>query len=273
MGLTIRWVARSEIGRVRSRNEDAWGATKIGRGEGVLLAVADGMGGHPGGNVASRLAIEACIGAVRGGLPAETSREQVAELFRLAHERLQSRAQENPELRGMGTTLTLALVRPDGAWVGHLGDTRLFWTRDGEVALLTRDHSAAWDRVERGEITPEQAEREPDGAWLHRYLGPGAPLEPDIFSRPLDLRAGDRLLLCSDGLGKVLGMGRLAEILAEQAVERAVFLAVEETLSGGAPDNVTMLLADVVAPPSPAVEPILYEEVSFRWTRPTGEPH
>lgn len=271
--LTIRWVARSETGRVRSRNEDAWGAVEIGPGAGVLLAVADGMGGHPGGNLASRLSVDACVEALKSGAPEGSSDQWVGRLYQAAHARLKAHADGVPNLRGMGTTLTLALILPDGAWVGHLGDTRLYWFRDGVLSLVTRDHNAAWDRVELGQITPEQAEREPDGAWLHRYLGATHPPEPDLFGRPLDLRSGDRLLLCSDGLGKVVGNERLAAILDEEIPERAVFLAVEETLSGGAPDNVTLLLADVVEPPPAPSRAILYEEAVFRWMAPSCGAH
>jgi protein phosphatase len=266
MPLKVRWEAACEVGRVRESNEDAWGATLIGSdSEKALLVVADGMGGHPGGSVASHLAVDACIEGIKQRSAGEPAGESLVALFHLAKERLREHAEEHPEMRAMGTTLSLLLLLGDGGWVGHVGDSRILWIRDSSIALVTRDHSAAWERVEEGSLTVDEAERDPMGSLLTRHLGPFAPCEPDIFDLPLAVRKGDRLLLCSDGLGKVITLEQILNLTANQPLAEAVTQLVEETLSGGGPDNVTVLLAEALADLRPAGEAIDFDSLTYRF--------
>ncbi len=273
MAIEIDWEGATEIGRIRRRNEDAWGVTPIAGGSGGwLLAIADGMGGHARGDVASKLALDAAVAAAGRPEAGGADREGLLRgIFRDAHDALRERAIREPALQAMGTTLTVLLLRDDGAWVGHAGDTRLLWWREGTVGIVTRDHSAAWDLVEKGLLSPDDAEREPSGAVLTRYLGAAAPPEPDVFDRSLDLLAGDRLLLCTDGLGKVVSMDEVAKVLSGRSVKAAASELIERTLRGGAPDNASVIVADVTVPPPLPPHPradipaLRFEELRFRW--------
>lgn len=266
MAIDIRYDGRTDVGRQRRRNEDTWGAAALAScAGGCLLVVADGMGGHPGGDVASRLAVEACLEDARRTGPPRTGRERLAEIFREAQSRLREHARLNPGLASMGTTLTTLLVQEDGAWVGNIGDSRLLWQRDGVLRLFTEDHNAAWELVAAGRLDADEAERAPEGALLTRFLGPSVPCAPDISERPLELAAGDRLLLCTDGLGKALPMEEIAGLLEAPSIGPALTLAIERTLAAGAPDNVTVLLAEVVEPPANGGPGLSWDSVAYSW--------
>lgn len=263
--LKVEWEAACEVGCVREKNEDAWGAERIGDDyECVLLVVADGMGGHPGGDVASRLAVEGCFEVLKNPVDCSKPRELIASLFENAHRKLQHRALDEPTLTQMGTTLTVLLLRPDGGWVGHIGDTRILWLRGSAVGLVTRDHSAAWERVEAGNLSPDEAENDPLGSLLTRHIGPLAPCEPDIPESPLQIQAGDRLLLCSDGLGKVVSMGQVVAQSAGRPLQEAVAQLVKKTLGGGGPDNVTVLLSEVATTTDPVAGSVSFDSLRFR---------
>jgi protein phosphatase len=274
MAITIHYDGRTDVGRLRRRNEDAWGAAALEDcAGGCLLLVADGMGGHPGGDVASRLAVEAGLEEARRTDSPRAGGTRLAEIFRAAHDRLREHARFYPGMAGMGTTLTALLVQDDGAWVGNIGDSRLLWHRNGELRLLTEDHNAAWELVVAGYMDADEAERAPEGALLTRFLGATTPCQPDISERPLELLAGDRLLLCTDGLGKALTMKEIAGLASEALIGRAVSQAIERALAAGAPDNVTVLLAEVVQAPEIGGPSIGWETVSYRWGSGGGEAH
>jgi protein phosphatase len=266
MGIRVRWESASVVGHVRQKNEDAWGVRALADRSDLLLAVADGMGGLPGGEIASRLAVEACLAAFdRESSAPQDPRDLLAKLIEAARARLSGAAERDATLVRMGTTLTLLLLREDGGWLGHLGDSRLLWCRDRSIALVTQDHSAAWPWVAAGRMTPEQAERDPLGSVLTRHLGPAIPCEPDIPGQPLDLRAGDRLLLCTDGLGKVVSMERIVALCA-LAIAESVEGLVREALQGGGPDNITVVLAEVIDPPKAEIPPFTFESCPHRWS-------
>jgi protein phosphatase len=266
MGIRVHWESASVVGHVRQKNEDAWGARALDNRHDLLLAVADGMGGLPGGEIASRLAVEACLAAFERESSAHSDpRALLGQLIELARARLSAAAQRDASLLRMGTTLTLLLLRDDGGWIGHLGDSRLLWCRGNRIALVTQDHSAAWPWVAAGRMTPEQAERDPLGAVLTRHLGPAIPCEPDIPAQPLDLRKGDRLLLCTDGLGKVVTMERIVSLAARPLAE-AVEGLIGEALGGGGPDNITVVLVEVIDPPEPATSPLTFDSCPHRWS-------
>ncbi|GAA1283779.1 protein phosphatase 2C domain-containing protein [Pseudonocardia aurantiaca] len=243
MSPTLRSAAGSDVGRRRPINQDS--AVTSPR----LLAVADGMGGHAHGEVASSVAASALLeldARLRGVDLADVDLLAVLhEAIDAAGARLTELAHQEPGLRGAGTTVVAFLV--DGSRIGvlHIGDSRAYRLRDGELEQLTRDHTLVQSLVDEGRISEEEAAVHPRRSWLVKTLQDSSTPEPDLF--PLDGRTGDRFLICSDGVTAVLGDQDLHEILAGvaepgEAVARLIELANE----GGGPDNITCVVADLV---------------------------
>ncbi len=239
--------SQSDVGRVRTRNEDSFG--EFSRPDGsTLLIVADGMGGHRGGETASRLTVET-VGEVfcrSGAAPEETLREALE----AANSRVHGMATSNPELGGMGTTAVVLLFCPDGAgFVAHVGDSRLYRYRDDVLRALTRDHSVVAELERRGLLTAEQAAVHPRRNEIIRSVG----IEPrvDVETSRLEIRPGDRYLLCSDGLSGMLDETEIAVILDEAEPAEAARRLIERANEHGGQDNVTVQVA-AVFPPGPA---------------------
>jgi len=235
---------------LRRRNEDSF-AVQADLG---VAVVADGMGGHPGGDVASRVAAETAAAALAlhasQGMPqdAEALRGAMAEVVREAHEAIRARGVEAPELEGMGTTLTAMLVdAQSGSYViGHVGDSRAYLFRDGQVSQLTRDDTWVQEQMDKGVITSENARNSPYGHLLTQCLG----LEEDPVPQLVEGRArtGDVYVLCTDGLVGILPDDRIAEILsyhlgqvgsASSPTEAALEALVNAANEAGGPDNIT----------------------------------
>lgn len=227
----MRAEAVTDPGLARVENEDAYLLDL----EAGFFAVADGMGGHRAGAVASRLAVET-IAAGAAGL---RDAADLAALVRLANMTVLEQASRNDDEAGMGTTLTAALIREGRAYLAHVGDSRAYLYRDGQLSRLTDDHSLVGEMVRLGALSDEEARRHPSRNVLTRALGTSP--EVDIDLREADLQAGDVLLLCTDGLFGLLTDAELAAALAlEPAL--AVRRLLETALSRGAPDNVTAVL-------------------------------
>jgi protein phosphatase len=270
--MRVEHAARSHVGLVRQRNEDAWSAwpgREAGEAEGALFlfGVADGMGGHPGGDVASSSAVSVLhdLGPSTWGSP----RAHLREIFRQAHRRIEEAALRDPTLQQMGTTLTVACFRDGVVWAGQIGDSRLYWIRDREVRQLTRDHTLAQDLVESGALSPQEAEDHYASHVLTRCLGVCPDHAPDLLWRPLRARAKDRFLLASDGLAKTVRPDALAGLLSQGTAAEAVAALEQAALATGAPDNVTVLLVRVIDPgEAKEVETIAFEQASsLHWTR------
>jgi serine/threonine protein phosphatase PrpC len=232
---------RTDKGRVREGNED----DKLTDKTMGLYAVADGMGGHQAGEVASATAIEALRAAVASGTP-------IRDAITLANDAVLERSAADERLRGMGTTMTAATLAAGGTLlIGHVGDSRAYLVRDGELRQITEDHSLVEEMVRGGELTPEQAEVHPQRSVITRALGIDPGVEVDLY--PVELQEGDRVLLCSDGL---TGMVRTEEIAAvlqrEPDPQKAASELVEAANEAGGEDNITVVLLDVVADDSPA---------------------
>lgn len=235
----------SDIGQVRSSNQDAY----LIRNERLLWVVADGMGGHAGGDIASRLTIEAFVHE----LARQPSRESPAEHERFlraatedANTRIQTEGDRNPELRSMGTTLvavSLADAQEPVAHILHVGDSRAYLYREGQLQQLTQDHSVVEDFVRRGLLTHEQAAVHPKRHALTRAVGIDRIVEPDYAPTPL--HPGDLLLLCTDGLTKMLSDGEIATCLSEHGLDpaRCCQILVQESNRRGGQDNVTVIVA------------------------------
>ena len=235
--------ARTHRGLVRPRNEDAaclWPEAEGREAGGALLAaVADGMGGHPGGDRASAIA----VGSLPGGTwpPSIDPRSWLEAAFRNAGERIALEAHRDPSLAGMGTTLVATLFLPDGAWVSSVGDSRLYWIRGERLTLVTRDHTMADDLVRRGLLDAADADRHPSSHLLTRCLGTCPDAKPDLPTRPLRPTLGDLFLLTSDGLGRAVEASRIPSLVAGKTSAAAADALVKAALDGGAPDNVTVV--------------------------------
>lgn len=228
------WSAASHQGMVRQNNEDALYPESAGEADGsVTLMVADGMGGHIAGEVASRLAVNA---AAASDL---TPSDRVAAGNRAIREEV---ARE-PSLEGMGTTMTLVTLDPEGnATFAHVGDSRAYLFRDGKLQQVTLDHTVAAEYVALGRIPPEEAVSHPQRHMLTRTLGLTRFVNVDETA--VELKAGDRILLCSDGLTEMVSDTRIAEVLGELGVEEAAWRLIEMANSAGGIDNISVIVID-----------------------------
>jgi protein phosphatase len=239
-------IGRSEIGLVRTSNQDAF-ATIDHLG---LWAVADGMGGHAGGEIAAQTAI-ASVKAL-AELSADllhhgqnTPREFLTNLIAQSHNAILGRANLEPKLKGMGTTIALLLILSTPtptAHVAHLGDSRAFRFRSGTLIPLTRDHTLIEKYLERGILTPESARTHPERHVLTRALGMSSPVKPDVTSYPL--QQNDLLLLCSDGLTKMLEDDEIRDVFTKVKSDpiRVCDRLIAESLERGGEDNVTVVV-------------------------------
>jgi serine/threonine protein phosphatase PrpC len=243
-GPPLRAAMRTDPGRIRSRNEDAC----LVDPEQGLFAVADGMGGHPAGDVAARVAIEHLPGLVRDAL-ARTDPTGVDAAVEEAvlglNEVVIAEASTSPDLTGMGSTLVMALVSGYTAHVAHAGDSRAYLLRDGRLRRLTEDHSFAAALIDGGVLDPEEAARHPFAQSLTQAIGmPGT--RPDV--QRVELATGDRLLLCSDGLTRMVPEDRIGRLLAAgQDPDRTSQALVDAANGAGGHDNVSVVLVDVLA--------------------------
>ena len=238
MTLVLRYAVRSDVGLLREGNEDSAYAGPR------LLAVADGMGGHAAGEVASSLTI-ASMAKLDSEPPGGDMLAELASAVAAANARLQEMIIANPAVEGMGTTLT-ALFWSDGhAAVCHIGDSRGYLLREGELYQITHDHTLVQSLVDEGRISANDVSTHPQRSLLLRALDGRSVAEPDLSVH--DGQAGDRYLLCSDGLSGVVSDETLRETLATiedpEAVARQL---IELALHGGGPDNITCIVADVV---------------------------
>jgi serine/threonine protein phosphatase PrpC len=223
---------RTDIGRARQRNEDAYLVRT------PVFAVADGMGGHQGGEVASTLAVEA-LGEL--DLRADGVMEALVQSIREANGRVLERGEGDPALRGMGTTLTALVTDQDRAHLAHVGDSRAYLLRKGSLQQLTEDHTLVQRMVREGRLTPEEAERHPQRSVITRALGVEDEVPVDELTLPL--LDGDRLLLCTDGLTGMVGEARIHEILGSEPDPQAVAdRLVEEANGAGGEDNITAIV-------------------------------
>lgn len=236
------------MGLVRPQNEDSfsvWTPSPTVAGISILLSVADGMGGHPGGEIASALAVEAAsdVAAKNTDLaPPELLRE----VFREATARIDQRGRSDLRYREMGTTLTSVVLRNGYAHVGHIGDTRMYWIRGTSCIQITRDHNVAQDLVSSGRLEADVAEDHPMANVLTRCLGVCPDQNPDMLAGALRLRSGDVLLLATDGLAKTVHARTFVELMQEANAEVASERLVAAALAGGAPDNVTVVVARIL---------------------------
>jgi protein phosphatase len=238
VSLSLRFAARSDVGLLRDLNEDAMYAGPR------LLAIADGMGGHAAGEVASRIAIES-VAPLDDESPGSDLVGTLRDAVETASGYLQDMVAADSALDGMGTTLTALLFAGQRLGLVHVGDSRCYLMRDGMLSQITHDHTLVQHLVDEGRITPEEASTHPQRSWITRSLTGHGELELDLSIR--EARIGDRYLLCSDGLSGPVSEDTIAEALrAAPDAQTACDQLVELALRAGGPDNVTAIVADVV---------------------------
>jgi protein phosphatase len=238
MSLSLRFAAGSHKGMIREGNEDS------GYAGPRLLAIADGMGGAAAGEVASSEAISTIV-ALDDDVPGSDILTSLGTAVQRANDQLRSMVEEDPQLEGMGTTLTALLWTGQRLGLVHVGDSRAYLLRDGVLTQITQDHTWVQRLVDEGRITEEEATTHPQRSLLMRALGSGDHVEPDLSIR--EVRAGDRYLICSDGLSGVVSHQTLEDTLASyQGPQETVQNLIELALRGGGPDNITVIVADVL---------------------------
>jgi protein phosphatase len=246
-----RTAAHSDTGRKRRRNEDAYVMRP------PLFAVADGMGGAQAGEIASRLAAEALRDDDGHGssgppgsaehFPGRSGEDRVNELVQTANRRVYERATADAAASGMGTTVTVALVGGDQVTIGHVGDSRAYLIRAGELTQLTEDHSLVGELIRSGKLSPEEAESHPQRSVITRALGTDPDVDVDVFS--VQTAPGDLFLLCSDGLTTMVGDGAILGVVEQHLddLDAAARALVGTANRGGGEDNITVVFFEIDA--------------------------
>ncbi|HNY79814.1 MAG: protein phosphatase 2C domain-containing protein [Sedimentisphaerales bacterium] len=244
MSVTMVYAGLTDVGRMRETNEDAFGIDpQLG-----LMVVADGLGGHPAGEVASAFVVEAlprqlAMGRAAGLEDAQGPAQLLSQSLLIVAEQLRDMGCATPEQEGMGATVVAALVSDAALLVAHLGDSRAYRLRNGHLELLTRDHNLGNALRDEG-VVHDGAEDIPEYHVLRRFVGMDQPLPPDVGA--FDLRQRDRYLLCSDGLTNMLDEGEIAEVLrAETPCEQICRQMVSRANEAGGYDNITVIVAEV----------------------------
>jgi PPM family protein phosphatase len=252
---SFRWAVLSDPGLRRSSNEDCY-CTREDIG---LYMVADGMGGHVAGEVASRVAVEAIQAFIEETAGADKNRtwpfpfdptlsldaNRIKAAFRLAKRRIASTVAESQDLRGMATTASAFLAGTEAACVAHVGDSRVYVLRAGKLEQITSDHSWVEEQVRAGTLTPTAARQHPWRNVVTRALSGGE--DPEVDVTEVSPRPGERYLLCSDGLFTVVPDNRIAEILSQKdkSLDTIAHDLVEAANEGGGPDNITALILQI----------------------------
>ncbi|HWC13589.1 MAG TPA: Stp1/IreP family PP2C-type Ser/Thr phosphatase [Actinomycetota bacterium] len=234
---------RTDVGRVREGNEDSYYV------DAPVFVVADGMGGHLAGDVASATAVET-VQAKKAEARAQDP-DTLAAIIREANRAIWSKAADDPALRGMGTTCTMLLLEDSVGQIAHVGDSRAYLFRGGELSQLTEDHTLVGRMVREGKLEADEAERHPQRSIITRALGVDEDVQVDLLS--VEVADGDRLLLCSDGLSSMIRAEQIREVLGSGADAQATAdRLVEAALEAGGEDNITVVVVDIGAEGSTA---------------------
>ena len=237
----MRVYGRTDVGLVRKVNQDFIYYSRVPVGAFPnLFIVADGMGGHNAGDFASRYAVESFLDYIQTSKPDALIR-MVDEGVKYANKKIIEKSQENPALRGMGTTMVVAFIEDDQLFVGNVGDSRLYLL-DQEINQVTEDHSFVETLVRAGELTREQARKHPDKNIITRALGAAENVKMDFFE--VDLEKGDKILMCSDGLSNMVEEDVLFDIIKHTYIGDVVEELIEEAKMNGGSDNIAVIVID-----------------------------
>jgi serine/threonine protein phosphatase PrpC len=235
--LKLHAAGRTDVGQVRTSNEDAFGYCI----EDGVFALCDGMGGAAAGEVASRIAVDTLIERLCAAHSQENRRKVLEEAIADANQRVHSRAEKEIALRGMGTTLVALAIGSGHALIGHVGDSRCYLFRNGKLIRKTLDHSLVDEQVRLGQLTPDEAEHSPLRNVITRAIGTQISVSADIDE--LELNPDDILLLCSDGLTREIPDDRIAAFLAEDgSLEELCSRLIDAAKTAGGHDNITAIL-------------------------------
>jgi len=237
--------ARSDVGMIRSGNEDAFFAHAT-RERGVFI-VADGMGGHAAGEVASEMAVQIVSRELQelSEVQSDEARRLVAESLRIANRAIYDRTIQESDKQGMGTTASVLVVSGSRYLIGQIGDSRVYLLRDGALSQLTKDHSYVQEQVDAGFLTPEQARYHPYSNVITRCVGASDTVEPDTYTGAL--KVGDVFLVASDGLTGMVDDRRLQQLLLSRAsAGRVVDALIAEANYRGGLDNITAVVVQVL---------------------------
>ena len=251
MAISGKSTAVSHVGKIRANNQDS------GYAGTQLFVVADGMGGHAGGDVASAIALKRVMEADRRYASAADAEFALHSALSAANTMLAETVFEHPELTGMGTTVSAILRSGSQIAIAHIGDSRIYLLRDGALTQITADHTFVQRLVDSGRITPEEAAVHPRRSVLMRVLG-DVDANPEIDTTVFDVLPGDRWMLCSDGLSSYVSDDKIEHTLkAQTAVTDAADRLVKESLDQGAPDNVTVVIVDIDETGESASSPVI----------------
>jgi serine/threonine protein phosphatase PrpC len=243
IGFEISGAMLTDVGRVRKVNEDSVAFVIPSKSDpaanrGCLFLVADGMGGHAAGEVASALAVEVVrqvYFSLKGQVP-----ESLMTAFERANRTILEHSQGNPECRGMGTTCTALVIQGRQLWLAHVGDSRAYLLRAGHLTQLTDDQTLHAQMIREGLMTEEESKTAEGGNVILQALGTSLDVAPAVWESGIDIIEGDRLILCSDGLWNMIGDAALAEIAARPAPQEACQHLVDAALAAGGYDNVSV---------------------------------
>lgn len=237
---------QTHIGLVRSNNQDKLDYGVLGETT-QYAVVCDGMGGANGGNIASDIAVrviaERIKEAAQDGRLEGSAQHVLESAMAAANFEVYDRAQGDTQLDGMGTTVVAVVTCGHTAYISHVGDSRVYLLHNNELTAVTRDHSVVQEMVESGQLTEEEARSHPRKHFITRALGVSE-MESGEYDE-LELTAGDRLLLCTDGLTNMVEPASIRQIIQDKTLEEAVPALVQAALDGGGTDNITVLLLDV----------------------------
>ncbi len=233
--------ALTDVGRLRSANEDAYGLCA----EAGFFVVCDGMGGAAAGEIASQAAVKAMTEGLCNSQAVEGPQQLLQSSIAEANRRVFSCSEQEPSLHGMGTTLVSLLVREGRIWIAHVGDSRCYRFRAGMLERMTQDHSLVDEQVRLGQMTPAEAEMSPLRNVITRAIGTRPTVTPDI--EEVQTEHGDLFLLCSDGLTKEVSEARLAEVLGGDAsdIQALCRKLIEEANAAGGSDNITAIVVRI----------------------------
>lgn len=241
----ISFVCKTDVGKVRSNNEDYYDNFSSEFGE--VFIVCDGMGGHSGGEIASQLATNAIKNRILNNPRKLTNPPDIIyEAIGVANKVIIDKSSEDPSLKGMGTTVVILILKDDFAYYGHVGDSRLYLSRGNIFTSLTKDHSFVQHLVDKGLITPKEAETHPRRNEITKALGISENLYPDIRQNGLKIYKGDKFLLCTDGLNTMLSDEEIAEVLRENDIDEAAEILIQRANDYGGKDNITLQIVEIL---------------------------
>lgn len=232
------YYSKTDKGIVRSQNEDFIYAPQ--GSDGFFAVVADGMGGHQAGEVASRIVVDTVADALKNADPQSITKEDLCNILVEANRNVWNKARSDIKLKGMGSTATAAVFRNSEAIIGHIGDSRAYLFRDGGLLQITKDHSYVQMLIDNGYITKKEALRHPNRNVITRAVGTDESVEVDIFTVPL--KKGDAILLCSDGLNAAVADKEI-EAIMKRGIASAADKLIDAALKNGGDDNISVVIA------------------------------